>query len=306
VRVVSLFAGCGGLDLGLKGGFSFGGRLYERQPFEIIWANELSDAASNVYDANFHGKKIVRGDICELIEELPQASEVDMVCGGFPCQDVSINGKLSGAAGNRTTLYKAMLDVVERTKPRIVVAENVKGILLSRNRPVHEGYIGGLDDLGYDTTYHIYLAAEYGVPQRRERVIYVSTQSTMSPFCPPGATTPSSQFVTCAEAIGDLPAMTSDEDFAHIWSKARASHDQGSRKLRADEPSQTIRAESHGNHQFHYEHPRRISMRESARFQSFPDNFRFFGGIRAMERMIGNAVPPVLGWHLGKALAEQY
>ncbi len=305
MRVVSLFAGCGGLDLGLKGGFSFGGKRYEKQPFEIIWANELSDAASNVYDANFDGA-IVRGDICELVDDLPDASRVDVVCGGFPCQDVSINGKLSGAAGGRTTLYKAMLDVVERTKPRIVIAENVKGILLERNRPVHEGYIRGLDTLGYDTVYQIYLAAEYGVPQRRERVIYVSTQSAMRPFCPPDMVTPPSRFVTCAQAIGDLPAMTRDEDFAHIWSQARPSQDQGSRKLCADKPSQTIRAESHGNHQFHYEHPRRISMRESARFQSFPDEFRFFGGIRAMERMIGNAVPPVLAWHLGKALAEQY
>ncbi len=305
MKVVSLFAGCGGLDLGLEGGFSFGGRRYEKQPFEIIWANELVDAASNVYDANFNGR-IVRGDVCELIEKLPDASQVDVVCGGFPCQDVSINGKLSGAAGDRTTLYKAMLSVVERTKPRIVMAENVKGILLARNRPVHEGYIGGLEEIGYHTTYHIYLAAEYGVPQSRERVIYVSTQSNMRPFYPPGAITPPSQFMTCAETIGDLPAMTPDEDFAHIWSQARPSHDQGNRKLSANKPSQTIRAESHGNHQFHYKHPRRISMRESARFQSFPDNFKFFGGIRAMERMIGNAVPPVLAWHLGKAIVEQY
>ena len=305
MRVVSLFAGCGGLDLGLQGDFTFNGKRYGKHPFEIVWANELSEAAANVYDANFQ-QSVVRGDIKGLLDDLPSAHQVDVVCGGFPCQDVSINGKLSGAAGRRTTLYKMMLETVKRTAPKIVLAENVKGILLDRNKAVHEGYLRGLNELGYNTTFNLYLAADYEVPQKRERVVYVSTRNTMPVFQPPAPVVAPSEFITCREAIGDLPAMTIDEDFAHIWSYARPSSEQGSRKLCADKPSQTIRAESHGNHQFHYKHPRRISMREAARFQTFPDCFKFFGGIRAMERMIGNAVPPVLSWHLAKALREQY
>lgn len=305
MRTISLFAGCGGLDLGLQGGFTFNGKRYSKHPFEIVWANELSDIAASVYDANFrHG--IVRGDIQSLLDNLPHARQVDVVCGGFPCQDVSINGKLSGAMGKRTTLYKVMLEVVKRTKPKIVLAENVKGILLDRNKSVHEGYLRGLKDLGYHTKYKLYLVASYGVPQMRERVVYVSTCNTMPLFDPPAPVLDRNEFITCKEIASDLPAMTVDKEFAHIWSYARPSNEQGSRKLHADKPAQTIRAESHGNNQFHYEHPRRISMREAARFQSFPDRFKLFGGIRAIERMVGNAVPPVFAWHIAKALREQY
>lgn len=305
MKIISLFAGCGGLDLGMQGGFIFNGKRYGKHPFEIVWANELSDAAANVYDANFR-HSVVRGDIQSLLNDLPSTGQVDIVCGGFPCQDVSINGKLSGATGQRTTLYRMMLEVVKRTKPKIVLAENVKGILLDRNKAVHEGYLHGLEKFGYNTTFKLYLVAAYGVPQMRERVVYISTRNTMPLFEPPAPVIATNEFITCKEAVDDLPAMIIDEEFAHIWSYARPSSEQGSRKLRADKPAQTIRAESHGNHQFHYKHPRRMSMREAARFQSFPDRFRFFGGIRAMERMIGNAVPPVFAWHIAKALREQY
>ena len=305
MKTISLFAGCGGLDLGLQGGFIFNRKRYGKHPFEIVWANELSDAAANVYDANFR-HSVVRGDIQLLLGNLPDERQVDVVCGGFPCQDVSINGKLRGAMGRRTTLYKVMLEVIKRTSPKIVLAENVRGILLDRNKAVHEGYLRGLKKMGYQTTFKLYLAAAYGVPQRRERVIYISVLNTMPLFEPPTPVISPSEFITCREAVDDLPAMVIDEEFAHIWSYSRPSGEQGGRKLCADKPAQTIRAESHGNHQFHYKHPRRISMREAARFQSFPDRFKLFGGIRAMERMIGNAVPPVLAWHIAKALKEQY
>jgi DNA (cytosine-5)-methyltransferase 1 len=90
----------------------------------------------------------------------------------------------------------------------------------------------------------------------------------------------------------------------HIWSRAKKSSEQGSRKLKADKPGDTMRAECHGNIQFHYELRRRISMREAARIQSFPDNFIFHCGLRETERQIGNAVPPVLAWHIAKAVRD--
>jgi DNA (cytosine-5)-methyltransferase 1 len=98
--------------------------------------------------------------------------------------------------------------------------------------------------------------------------------------------------------------MPENVEFSHIWSRASKSAEQGSRHLKADRPSYTIRAECHGNIQFHYDLPRRMSMREAARFQSFPDNFRFEAGLRETERMIGNAVPPVLAWHVANSVKK--
>ncbi|HEX3384628.1 MAG TPA: DNA cytosine methyltransferase, partial [Mucilaginibacter sp.] len=88
----------------------------------------------------------------------------------------------------------------------------------------------------------------------------------------------------------------------HVWSLANVSAEQGNRRLKANRPGYTMRAECHGNIQFHYSEPRRISMREAARFQSFPDNFIFEGGLRETERQVGNAVPPILGWHISQSV----
>ena len=110
--------------------------------------------------------------------------------------------------------------------------------------------------------------------------------------------------MTCYDAIHDLENIDEDRIFNHIWSKAKKSPDQGSRRLKEDKPSQTIRAECHGNIQFHYKLDRRISMREAARLQSFPDNFVFESNLRETERQVGNAVPPVLAWHLAQAVEE--
>ena len=96
--------------------------------------------------------------------------------------------------------------------------------------------------------------------------------------------------------------MDADPEFSHIWSLANVSGEQGNRRLIADRPGYTIRAECHGNTQLHYSLPRCMSMREAARIQSFPDSFRFMSKLRETERQIGNAVPPVLAWHIANAV----
>ena len=101
ITVVSLFSGCGGMDLGLIGGFDFLGKHYSKTGFEIIWANEISPAACKTYRENF-GDYIIEGDIGEQIKNLP--SSADIVVGGFPCQDISINGKMLGVNGKRSSL----------------------------------------------------------------------------------------------------------------------------------------------------------------------------------------------------------
>lgn len=299
--VVSLFSGCGGMDLGFRGGFQSLGKRYAKHPFDIIWANELNEAACRTYRKNI-GKHIHPGDVWQMLDKLPQ--KADVVIGGFPCQDISVNGKGAGVAGKRSGLYRAMVEVIARTKPKIFVAENVKGLLMKHHADALRQVLTDFEALGYRMSYQLYHAADYGVPQSRERVIIIGTLPETKPFAPPEALFDKQQHITARQALQDLINAPEDEAINHIWSRANRSPEQGNRKLIADRPGYTIRAECHGNIQWHYELPRRISMREAARIQSFPDNFIFDAKLRETERQIGNAVPPVLAWHIAKAVAQ--
>jgi DNA (cytosine-5)-methyltransferase 1 len=297
--IVSLFSGCGGMDLGFKGGFEFLGKKYSRLPFDIAWANDLNEAACRTYKNNV-GNHIISGDIWQLIDWIPESA--DVVVGGFPCQDISVNGKGAGVDGKRSGLYRAMVEVVSRIRPKMFIAENVKGLLMRHNAKSLERVLADFRELGYHVTFQLYNAAAYGVPQTRERVIIVGTHPEMPKFEPPTPVHSKENFVTAHEAIRDLAKLKQDEKFNHVWSRANKSSEQGNRKLIANRAGYTIRAECHGNIQFHYELPRRISMREAARFQSFPDEFIFDSKLRETERQVGNAVAPVFAWHIAKAV----
>jgi len=299
ISVVSLFSGCGGMDLGFRGGFEFLGKYYPKTPFDIVWANDINGAACRTYQKNI-GEHIVEGDIWKLMEEMP--TDVDVVIGGFPCQDISINGKGAGVDGKRSGLYRAMVEVVSKIRPKIFVAENVKGLLMKHNEKSLKVILSDFRALGYDVSYHLYNAADYGVPQTRERVFIVGTRPDIKKFTPPVPV--SDKPITSQEAISDLESVEQNADFNHIWSLANKSSEQGNRKLKADRPGYTIRSECHGNIQFHYTLPRRISMREAARIQSFPDSFIFDSKLRETERQVGNAVPPVLAWHMANAVFD--
>jgi DNA (cytosine-5)-methyltransferase 1 len=299
--VVSLFSGCGGLDMGFLGGFRFLGKVYDRLPYRITWANDLTPVACKTYEANLK-HPIHCGDIWNMLPTLPK--QADVVVGGFPCQDVSINGILKGSEGARTNLYKAMVEVIRRTEPRVFVAENVKGLLMQNNRDFYEEIMAAFKGLGYDVSAKLYLAADYGVPQMRERVFIVGTKGSAKAFRPPEPVLKPEARITAKQAIDDLRDAPENAGASHIWSRANKSAEQGSRHLKADKPATTMRAECHGNIQFHYDLHRRISMREAARIQSFPDNFLFSGALRETERQIGNAVPPVLAWHIAKAVRD--
>ena len=299
--VVSLFSGCGGMDLGFRGGFEVFGQSYAQLPFEINWANDINPAACKTYRLNLK-ETIHCADIRDIIDQMP--NQADVVIGGFPCQDISINGLRKGVEGAKSGLYRQMVEVVDRCKPKVFVAENVKGLLQDYNKDSLRQVLADFGDLGYHLSYRVYLAANYGVPQMRERVFIVGTLPNVRKFNPPSPVMAKGTWMSCEEAIGDLETMDERESFNHLWSRAAISGEQGMRKLKADRPSDTIRAEHHGNIQFHYNLPRRISLREAARLQSFPDNFTFAAKMRETERQIGNAVPPVLAWHIAKAVEE--
>lgn len=296
-RVASLFAGCGGLDLGFQGGFEFLGKKYAHTGFGVCWANEINPAACKTYSRNL-GAEIICGDIKDVIKTLP--NEVDVVMGGFPCQDISINGKMLGIKGRRSCLYTYIIDAVKKTNPKVFVAENVGSLMLKQNEYSLKTILHDFKSLGYEVTYHVYHAEDYGVPQTRERVIFVGTRKDIGKFAVPAPL--GEPAITAGEALRDLEDAPQSKEFSHVWSLAAPSGEQGSRRLVENRPGYTIRAECHGNIQFHYRLPRRISMREAARIQSFPDSFMFPCGIRETERQIGNAVPPVLAWHVAMAV----
>ena len=294
--VASLFSGYGGMDLGFVGGFEFLGKIYDALPNKIVFANDISQAACLTYRENL-GHNIHALDIDNAMSHLPESC--DILIGGFPCQDVSLNGKRKAASGKRTVLYRKMVEAIQQTQPTVFVAENVRGLLAC---DFGKQVLSDFDLEGYSITAKVLLASCYGVPQNRERLFIVGVKGDV-PFTFPEPS--SSEPITASEAISDLERIPEDFEFKHQWSRAKRSPEQGSRKLKADAPATTMRAEHHGNVQWHYSLPRRISLREQARFQSFPDNFGFPCAMRETERQVGNAVPPVLAWHLAKAIEAQ-
>ena len=295
-KCVSLFSGCGGMDLGFAGGFKYCGKSYPKTPFEIVWSNDIDGAACQTYEDNL-GHKPVCADIADI--DLKSIPKVDVVIGGFPCQDFSHAGNRKGFSSKRGRLYQFMVDVVKRCDPQVFVAENVKGLLTIPG--AIEIIKSDFEKAGYDVKHRLLNASDYGVPQNRERVIIVGVKGTNSFEWPQ----PDSKKITSKQAIGDLEGKKWGEVDGHVWSKAKRNDgSQGQSSIKADQPSITIRAEHHGNIEYHYSLKRRLSVREAARLQSFPDSFELTSSASSSYRQIGNAVPPVLAWTITNSLLE--
>lgn len=320
-QVVSLFSGCGGLDLGIEGNFTYLGTHYHKNPFKIIWANDINEKAAQTLRLNFKNSNIVCGDITQILSNdniqitaFPEYSELpksaDVVIGGFPCQDFSLAGKRQGLTVQRGNLYLSMAKVIKMLKPKVFLAENVKGLISWENGLAINTIIHDFAKIGYDVEYKLFNAADYGVPQCRERVIIIGVRKDLNkkiewPIPTHSCDDPNLKpWVTIKEAIGDL-----EDDEKHIslpnygFSKAKlCKGKQGNTVTKADRPAPTMRAEHHGNIEFHYSLPRRLSAREAARIQSFPDDFVFYKSVSDAYRQIGNAVAPVFAWHMAQTL----
>lgn len=321
-KVVSLFSGCGGLDLGMVGGFSYLGKYYERHPFDIVWANDINEKATRTLKLNFPDLNVVCGDITKIVnindeEQLsffskPEIPQADVVIGGFPCQDFSVAGKRQGLAVERGKLYQSMAKVIEMIRPKVFLAENVKGLISWQNGLAIKTIVEDFAELGYKVDYKLFNTADYGVPQIRERVIIIGIRDDIAvdfEWMPPTHSSTNNEllpWVTIKEAIGDLEDDEKHRSLPNYgYSKAKLfPGKQGNTKTNADKPSPTMRAEHHGNIEFHYCLPRRLSAREAARIQSFPDDFTFVQSISDAYRQVGNAVAPVFSWHLAKMVKD--
>lgn len=323
-KVVSLFSGCGGLDLGIEGGFYYLGNYYAKTPFHIIWANDINEKATLTQRLNFPNTKVICQDITKVLsndldiqssifdDDLKLPTSADIVIGGFPCQDFSLAGKRQGLLVQRGKLYQSMAKVIELLSPKVFLAENVKGLISWENGLAINTIINDFSKLGYTVQYKLFNTADYGVPQIRERVIIVGIRNDINANIEWPKPTHSADgthlapWLTIKDAICDLEDENKLNSLPNNgYSKAKLFEGkQGNTITKADRPAPTMRAEHHGNIEFHYSLPRRLSAREAARIQTFPDNFVFVKSTSDAYRQIGNAVPPVFAWHLSQMLKK--
>ena len=315
LRVASLFCGCGGTDVGLLGDFDFLGKHYDSNSMEIVYANDIDDNACNIFKENFNITPDNR-DIREIkSEELP---EFDILTGGFPCQSFSIisqNPKRLGVKDERGKLFFEMCRILKERQPKCFIAENVKGILTANKRSAFPLIIKECEDSGSDVQYRVLNSADYGVPQKRERVIIVGFRKDLNiAFSFPDAEIEGEDgYASLREVIEtdvDEKYYFSDRAVAGMMKK-RESMNKG-RAQDINKPCNTVGAHlakvslnSTDPVLMQGSRYRRFTPREVARIQSFPDEFELVGSEAAQYRALGNAIPPVMFWHVARAVKEE-
>lgn len=408
INVLSLFSGCGGMDLGFEGDFNvlsvaINDRInpnwgiektqdpnwvhLTKNRFNTVFANDIREDAQKAWTRYFAKKGISKstyflGSIVDLVKKYKEEGvsvfppNIDIVTGGFPCQDFSVAGKRMGFASDKShngariiddntpsvesrgQLYMWLREVVEITKPKVFIAENVKGLVnLKDVKSIIEKDFSSVCDNGYVVLEgRVLHAADYGVPQSRERVIFFGFKKsalTKEAFIELSADKISTEYDPYPQVthqftknnqgtsrelskptdlrhafIGLLEPGLSNDLSQNKYSKAKymGKHCQGQNEVCLDSVGPTIRSEHHGNIEFRrlsVEHgganegelekgltERRLTVRECARIQTFPDDYEFVfnegrkDGVSASSayKIIGNAVPPLLAYHIAKRL----
>ena len=304
-RVVSLFSGSGGMDLAFK-----------QVGFDIVWANDINYWACETFRKNF-GDHIIAKSICDVKSK--DVPDCDVILGGFPCQDFSVVWKRMGIKTDRGNLYRQFVRLVTDKRPKLFIAENVKGLMSANNGEAVKQIVRDFAKTGYTVKVELVNFADYGAPQLRERVLIIGVRNDLKKkFQLPKPTHSPENYVTAREAlknvekvkfnnehqkvapttIARLRLIPAGENFTAIpkdsplYVKGLISHVY--RRLHPDKPSTTIIAGGGGGTWgYHYEEPRPLTNRERARLFGYPDNFEFEGSIAEVRRQIGNSVPPV-------------
>lgn len=317
-KIASFFAGAGGLDLG-----------FEQAGFDIAYSNEFDKKITPTLKKNFTHSQVDDRDINKVSKD--DIPNVDGIIGGPPCQSWSIAGKGRGLDDSRGQSFLKYIQLIKELKPKFFLAENVKGMLNSRNKESFQFLMSELESVGYNFSYKLMNVADYGVPQTRERVIFVGFSKDINQnfiFPEPTHNYQSGHFIPLKEAIWDLkdtalPAKEKNLTNGEMCKVLNHEYMIGSfstifmsrNRVRSwDEPSFTIQAG--GRHapihpqapkmlkvntdQFKFDEKegvknslyRRLSVREIARIQTFPDDFEFiYENLTSAYTMIGNAVP---------------
>lgn len=300
--VISYFSGCGGLDVGFLGGFSYQREFYRRLPFRFLAAYDFDQACVDTYKLNI-ASDIVQADICTLPTGLLPRAQV--LVGGFPCQDFSSCGPKRGLASSRGRLYRTMIDYMADKRPPLVIGENVPHLAKIHGGEVIRTILRDIENVGY--TYEVWnlFAPDYGVPQSRSRLFFICVPKTVPESLRPKQPSPKfcpSAYRSIDWAIDDLVKIT-DESIPNqsqyfVASKAKRGNGQGDETSKYGQPAYTVRANAKSRVQFHYSLNRRLTVRECARLQTFPDDFVFPHSATTNIMQIGNAVPPILAYQV--------
>lgn len=328
--LVSLFSGCGGMDVG-----------FEKAGFHRVWANDFDHDAQRIFQKNLG--PIDPRDIRSVHEsEIP---ECDILTAGFPCQPFSNAGLRQGVDDPRGTLYLECLRIIGSKSPKVIVFENVKGLLSSKDKNGNlliKTLVSDLEKLGYNVSYSLVNAADYQVPEKRERMILVGfKKETGKTFVfpekikrhhlelryvlPMDKDVPNQvdwKFSPQAQAlVNEIPAGGSWKNIPYDKLPERLKRIRDNmlryhapnfyRRWSLDEICGTITASAQPENCgiIHPTEDRRFNIREIARIQSFPDNFIFEDStlqeVIAMYKVIGNAVPCRLAYHIANAIMNQ-
>ncbi len=301
MKIVSLFSGAGGLDLGLI-----------QAGNKVIWANDIDKDAVATYKENI-GEHIICDDIGNIdVDDIPKS---DVVVGGFPCQGFSQANMLRVLDDDRNQLYKFFYKVIKSKQPSFFIAENVKGILSIGKGAAIEQIIADFEEAGYTVAVHLVNMADYGVPQTRQRVIIIGQRKDLGEEmlfqfpAPTYAKDGDNRWISIKQAIDHFPDPDLENNVLnHIYSAYKVVYRNftGHRETNPDKPSPTILARGNGKGGVcaipHYNGKRRLTIRESASVQTFPEDFYFVGNMNSCYRQIGNAVPVRFARKLGEEL----
>ena len=350
-KVLDLFSGAGGLSRG----------FYDAG-YEVVLGVDFDKAALKTFKENHGQAEAMNLDLFDhdnidvIIDFLKiRKIKLDVLVGGPPCQGFSVAGPRD-MNDKRNTLYTAMVELADRVKPQVVVLENVPGMVQTNGGIGAKRVVEDFAKIGYNMVAKLLYGPDYGLPQIRKRVFFVGLKDNTKEFIFPEATVDKEHYITCEQAIGDLPSLQTDDGEIiygetiqnyeipaqneyqkkmrahskniqnHIGSipiektkymislvpegknyKALPEQYRGMYKYHealtryhSKKPSRTINT-GHRSH-FHYKWNRIPTVRESARLQSFPDDFVFYGNKSEQYRQVGNAVPPMLGQVVAEAL----
>ena len=349
MKVLDLFSGCGG--------FSYG---FQEAGYEVILGVDNDDFALETFKYNHVNSQTFNLDLSKnkSIEKIAafidNAGGVDIIIAGPPCQGFSLTGSRNEDDARNRLFYSVFeISKLLTIKPKAIIIENVPGLATLYKGKAKTEIERNFEENGYSHNSSILYAPNYGIPQIRKRLFFVGLAEEYGEFEFPQKILNKENYVTCEEAISDLPPLKNDigsdkigydvkplsEYQQQMRKKSKILHNHigtkhtelvknvisqvpnggnhkdlpkgvgESRKFNeawtryhSDKPSKTIDT-GHRNH-FHYKYNRVPTVRENARLQSFPDTFVFLGNKTAQYRQVGNAVPPLLGYHIAKKLRE--
>lgn len=330
MNVISLFSGCGGLDLG-----------FERAGFDIPVANEFDPTIFDTFKINHPKTHLIEGDVRQVTKEdiVPYINgDVDGIIGGPPCQSWSEAGSLRGIEDSRGQLFFDYIRILKEFQPKFFLAENVSGMLANRHNEAVQNILKLFEDAGYNVSLTLVNAKDYGVAEERKRVFYIGFRNDLGInfVFPEGSTTDDSKKITLRDSIWDLQssavpagpknhhnpeAINNNEYFTGAFSPIFMSRN---RVKDWDEQAFTVQA-SGRQCQLHPQAPkmvkydkndcrfvegsehlyRRMTIREVARVQGFPDDFKFiYRDTNNAYKMIGNAVPVNLAYEIAVAIKQ--